>query len=123
MTRADIVLLVFVIGLLPLSYLYFWPAKMEGRYVRVFAADQFVKALPLNQDRHLKVKGTLGHSHIEIKNGQVRFTDSPCTGKFCIHKGWLNQSGDFNACLPNQISVEITATENNDQNRFDSINF
>jgi len=49
----------------------------------------------------------------------VRFVQSPCTGKFCIHSGWLRHSGEVMACLPNGVFVELVGGER----RFDSINF
>ena len=118
MTRADYILLIIVISLLPFVYQFYWQAETTGSYVRVYSADKLIEELKLNTDRDIHVEGVLGHSHIQIKEGQVRFVDSPCTGKFCVHKGWLSHNGDFNACLPNQISIEISG-----QQQFDSINF
>ncbi|MCW9024848.1 MAG: NusG domain II-containing protein [Gammaproteobacteria bacterium] len=118
MTRADTAILIIAICTLPFVYRYYWQAETSADRVRIFSADQLIKELDLNKDRTVRVKGVLGHSHIQIKDGQVRFTDSPCTGKFCIHKGWLSEGGDFNACLPNQISIEVTG-----QQQFDSMNF
>jgi hypothetical protein len=54
-----------------------------------------------------------------VHDGRIRFVASPCTGKQCIHSGWLDNDGEFAACLPNLISITITGRNP----RFDSINF
>lgn len=118
MTRADIVLLVLAILTLPLVYLYYWQPTTAGTTVRIMRGETLVEELALNKDRQISVNGPLGVSRLQIKNGKVRFTASPCTGKVGIHAGWLSHSGDFTACLPNRISIQIMGP-----GQYDSMNF
>jgi len=67
----------------------------------------------------IEINGTRGLSTLEFNDGAVRFVASPCRTKRCIHAGWLRRSGDFAACLPNQVSVLVAGAER----RFDAINF
>jgi len=118
MTRADIILLFATIIALPFIYLHYWQASSIGANVRIFHDETLIEELALNKDQEITVKGTIGTSKLQIKDGKIRFIDSPCAAKVCIHKGWLRHSGDFNACLPNRVSIEIMG-----QGEFDSMNF
>jgi hypothetical protein len=50
---------------------------------------------------------------------RVRFLASPCRGKQCIRSGWLAHEGDFAACLPNGVAVEVLGPERG----LDAINY
>jgi hypothetical protein len=73
----------------------------------------------LAQDRNIDVPGPLGVSHISIRQGRVRFTQSPCRNQYCVHQGWLSRAGQAAVCLPNQISLELLGGEKN----YDSLNY
>ncbi|MFQ5488478.1 MAG: NusG domain II-containing protein [Gammaproteobacteria bacterium] len=118
MTRADYIVVTCTLLLLPLLYLNFWGGG-PAQAAHIHSADGREFSVPLGVDQTLALEGPLGTSIIEIRNGQVRFSDSPCRGKQCIHAGWLRHGGEFAACLPNRISVTVSAAEP----RFDSINF
>jgi hypothetical protein len=61
----------------------------------------------------------MGPSRLLVQDGRVRFTASPCRGKQCIHSGWLAHEGDFAACLPNGVAVEVLGPERG----LDAINY
>lgn len=125
-TLADIVLLLLVITLLPFIYSYYWQETIDGEKARVYVSDKLVKEINLQKDQQVSIDGALGKSILQIKKGKIRFIDSPCTTKVCIQKGWHSHSGDFNACLPNEVSFEIISPANNSsrhKQQFDSITF
>ena len=66
---------------------------------------------PITEDRVLHIEGPLGTTHIEIKEGSVRITDSPCADKLCIQMGAISKSGQWIACLPNQLFIRIRGKE------------
>ena len=120
MKRADWLLLALLLGFLPWLYVTLWAdGQSEGEYVRITAAGQTPISLPLDRDGEVAVHGPLGDSIIEVRDGKARFKDSPCSGKVCIHAGWLHAGGEFAACLPNHVAIEITGGTT----RYDSINF
>ena len=119
MTRADLTLLILATALLPLLYLAAWSPTTPGRDVRVMAADQAPQTVLLSQARDVSIQGRLGTSTLRIQDGQVRFQDSPCTGKVCIHAGWLVSSGEFAACLPNRVAIRVLG----EARPYDAINF
>lgn len=119
MTRADKVVVVLAVALLPFLYGYYWGDASQGREVRILVGGHEHTVLNLARDKRFQIQGKLGLSTIEIRDGKVRFLKSPCQGKQCIHTGWLHQGGEFAACLPNAISLLVLG----DKQRFDAINF
>ena len=119
MTRADKVVIVLALLLLPLLYIQFWGNHSQGELVQIRSVVSGDLTLPLDQNKQIEVKGALGNSIIEIKNRQVRFIESPCKNKLCILTGWLSQDGQLAACLPNGVTVQIIGRDK----RFDAVNF
>lgn len=118
MTRADYLAVLFAALLLPYLYVSHWSGSETGVRVSVMNGNETTH-LSLAHDQAIEINGALGSSKLKIEDGKIRFIDSPCSGKQCIHSGWLEQVGDFAACLPNRISVAVLG----DEPRFDSINF
>lgn len=119
MTRADLVLLVCVAVLLPAVYWAAWRDRGAGEAIEIRSGDRPPLVLSLHRDQQVKIGGRLGESVIEIQHGKAHFVASPCTSKVCIHSGWLDQSGQFAACLPNGVSLTVAGGKR----RFDAINF
>lgn len=119
LTRADWLVLIAAIALLPGLYLRYWGGQGPAAAVRISASGQRDITLPLSGERRIHVHGPLGDSVIEVRDGRVRFVSSPCRGKQCVHSGWLSHSGELAACLPNGILLSVIGRDR----RFDSINF
>lgn len=119
MTRADWILLSAVAVLLPLTYLAVWDESAPGTQLTIRSGADAPWTVPLTEDRQLRIGGRLGDSVIEIHDGKAHFAASPCTSKVCVHSGWLRESGEFAACLPNGVSIAVAGG----QRRFDAINF
>ena len=118
-TKGDVFLFVFALAVLAGVFTTFWRSDGHGAEVVVFVEGQRWARLNLFQNQELHVPGALGNSHIRVLNGQIRFIDSPCPNKLCVHTGWLSQGGENATCLPNRVSVQISGSDP----RFDSINF
>lgn len=119
MTRADWTLLAVVGALLSLVYLTAWSDRSAGTEITIRSGDQAPRTVTLARDRQLRIDGRLGDSVIEIRDGKAHFLSSPCTSKVCVHTGWLQQSGEFAACLPNGVSLTVAGGKR----RYDAINF
>lgn len=66
--------------------------------------DNETYTFPLTQEEHIyDVKGPLGITHIQVKDGKVRIIDSPCPNKTCVALGFTNPI----ICLPNHVIVQI----------------
>ncbi len=119
MTRADIVVVILAVALLPFLYITYWGSSQQGNELRVMVNGKETMVLSLHENKHITVPGPLGASVIDIHDGKARFVSSPCRGKQCVHTGWLGQGGEFAACLPNRVSIAVIAQEQ----RYDSIVF
>ncbi|MFW5694976.1 MAG: NusG domain II-containing protein [Alkalispirochaeta sp.] len=62
----------------------------------------------LEEEQVLHFTGPLGDTVVEIGNGSVRFTESPCRDKICIAAGELTEAGQWAACLPNRVFISVT---------------
>jgi len=118
-TRADIFAVVFAFVLLPSLYINLWGEAAAGDSALIMMGGEEYLRVSLTNDQTINIPGKLGDSLIEIHNNSIRFVTSPCRGKQCIHSGWLNEGGEFAACLPNRISIAVSRAET----RYDTINF
>jgi len=119
MTRADWFAIFFAVTLLPVIYIYSWQPEHPATQARITDAQEHVNTVMLDHDQILHLHGKRGDSVLQVQHGKIRFIQSPCTTKFCIHSGWLKYDGDVMACLPNGVYVEVSGGEK----KYDSINF
>jgi hypothetical protein len=119
LSRGDTLVWLLAAALLLGLYVLYWRAEGHGAEVVVLVDGKRWARLNLFNDQDLEVPGPLGHSHIRVRDGRVRFVDSPCPNKLCVHTGWLQQGGEVAVCLPNRVSLQILASDP----RFDAINF
>lgn len=119
MTVGDRVVLGLALTLIVWLYARFWGGGAAGDHIQVLVAGRPYQQEDLRRNGRLTIAGVIGPSEIEIRDGRVRFVSSPCRGKQCIHSGWLARDGDFAACLPNGIAVQVVGANA----RFDAISF
>ena len=75
---------------------------------------------PLDTNRVIRVKGAIGGSVIEIRDGEAFFTESVCDNKTCVLSPPLQKPGHWSACLPNRVFAYI---EGNDDRKLDIVGF
>lgn len=119
MTRADMIVVILAVALLPFLYITYWGPPQQGDALRVMVNGKETMTISLHEEKHITVQGSLGDSVINIHEGKARFISSPCRSKQCVHTGWLGHGGEFAACLPNRVSIAVIAQEQ----RYDSIVF
>ncbi len=120
MTLGDVLAIMLVSALLLIATLYLWTGDQGiADKVVVASGGKIIAELDIHQDTVLDVDGFLGVSRVEVKGGQVRFVDSPCSNRQCILRGWVRESGDTVVCLPNRVSVTITGLDT----YYDAVNF
>lgn len=65
-----------------------------------------------DENRSLEFDGPEGEVVIEINtDGMARFVHSDCKDQLCVLHGWLSNSGDWAACLPNRVILRVEETE------------
>jgi hypothetical protein len=114
----DILILIVAAAAVGASYGAFWAPRGVGHSAAITVGQRIVEQVGLDTDRELTVRGIIGDSLLTVHGGRIRFTESPCPGRYCIHAGWLSRTGQVAACLPNGIVVEILG----DEREFDAIN-
>lgn len=106
-TPADRVLMAIAwLGVLALAG-QLWTAEPGDTAVVIVDGAQ-VRRLDLHENRTVAIDGALGTAELAIRDGAVRFRDSPCSAKRCIHAGWQSQKGASAACAPNRVLVQVT---------------
>ncbi|MDX1810475.1 MAG: NusG domain II-containing protein [Gammaproteobacteria bacterium] len=118
-TRGDKWLLALATSVVVILYFVFWGGNTQARHAEVLVAGEKKYILDLNEEKRVEIQGKLGKSIIEIRNGEIRFVESPCSSKQCIRSGWISQVNELAACLPNGVSLHLVGPNA----RFDSINF
>ncbi|MBN2104780.1 NusG domain II-containing protein [bacterium] len=78
-----------------------------GNRVIVYADGKKEAVLSLNQDQRYSVKGPLGLSIVEIRNGRVNMVSSPCPHQICVKMGKISKSNSMIVCVPNRIFIHI----------------
>jgi hypothetical protein len=103
----DFLILAIAAAIVGASYGAFWSNRIEGDRAVVSVGHETTARLSLSNAGRFSVEGILGESLLEVRDGSVRFVDSPCPGRYCIHTGWISLTGQVAACLPNGVVVEI----------------
>lgn len=114
----DLVVLALGASCVGASYAAFWGDRTAGTEAAVFVDKEQVALLDLSADGDHDVGGRIGTSVLRVQAGRVRFIDSPCPGRICVHSGWLARSGEVAACLPNSVVVEVQGGER----EYDAVN-
>ena len=119
---ADTIIFLFACLFTLWLYLNLWSDNGEAGQAEtllVHIAEQAPQEFSLKEDRIIDIKGVLGSSFIEIKQGKARFIHSQCRNQFCVLHGWVTTTGDTVACLPNRISISMKGR----LTEFDAINY
>ncbi len=90
-----------------------------GDTLVVRSKGNVVSELSLLRNRILTIDGPLGATVVEVQNQRARIARDPSPKQYCVRQGWLQHAGEIALCLPNQVSIEIAAS----QNRVDSLNY
>jgi len=118
-TLTDIFVISIGLGVVSILSISQWQEKDDADIAIVHNNLGEQIHLSLLDDHTHSINGRLGESQLQISGGKVRFKDSPCNQHVCMRAGWLKESGEAAACLPNGISVVL----HSDTPRYDSINF
>lgn len=83
----------------------------RAKYCIISVNGKVAWKIPISENREIAVKGPLGHSKIEVKDGKVRMLDSPCPLKLCVKEGYIEKPNDMIVCLPNKVIIRIMGEE------------
>lgn len=103
---ADYLAVAINIALIAVFSFHIYSQDFHSRMVRIESEGKSW-VYPINEDRTLHIEGQIGETHVEIEDGMVRISDSPCSDKVCVYRGWMSEPGEWAACLPNGVLVTI----------------
>lgn len=105
-TIGDFVLLVFFIIISSFILYYAYKNTLFNVESVVVSNRNEEIVYSIHKNQRIDVKGDLGYTHIEINDGEVVITDSPCKEKTCINHP-ISKTGESLICLPNGVIVEL----------------
>ncbi len=122
LTRGDYLVVLVCVIALPALFMRYGVVGSAGTQARILSGSHEYAVVPLSRDYIYRVPGPLGVSEIEVRDGRIRFTRSPCAGQQCVHSGWAKRGGEFIACVPNRVSLVVLG-QGAGGDYYDSINF
>ncbi|MGC9311763.1 MAG: NusG domain II-containing protein [Sediminispirochaetaceae bacterium] len=102
----DYIIIFLSISFTVAAGLYVYTGDGGPLRVRIRSAET-VYVFPLDEDREVAVEGPLGTTYIHIHDGHAAVVESPCPNKLCIQAGELDENGEWSACMPNKVFVQI----------------
>ena len=76
-----------------------------------YGPNNTVMDIPLNENKIYDVDTGYYVIHLEVRDGKIRFFDSPCPDHQCEGFGWISQDFEFAACMPAHAVVMIQTAE------------
>lgn len=119
MKIGDWLIILCCLLLIPFAWLLTMQKPGVTAAIEITADNKTPVIYSVKDNQQINITGELGQSVIEIRDGKIRFTDSPCGSKVCILSGWHQHSGDHIVCLPNKVGISLLSQND----RFDGINF
>jgi hypothetical protein len=108
--RADIIIVLIALGLTGFSTFAVYARPRNTAQVTIQGFKQ-KWLFPLSADETVTVAGPIGDTVIRIQNNQAWVESSPCTNKTCVAGGHIHKSGQWLACLPNEVFLLVEGTE------------
>ena len=106
-TRADKILFSALFALNVALIGWLGTGTVQGNWVVIEVDQKEVARLPLSKDKHTHVKGPLGITEVEIRDGRARILKSRCKNKVCIKSGYIRYADRLSACIPNRVVVRV----------------
>lgn len=107
MSLADRLLVMLLFAAIGVSFAAFWTPGGPATEAEIRVGGELRDTISLSEPGTHRIEGHQGVSVLRVEAGKLRFVESPCRNRVCIHRGWLNTAGDSTACLPNRVSVSL----------------
>lgn len=106
----DILLFFLFAGFVIVSAVQLFGTVNGGVAQVLIQSDSGEWIYPLDVDQPLiTIPGPIGNTIVAIFDGAAVVKESPCKDKLCQIHGALKKDGDWTACLPNKVIIEISA--------------
>lgn len=113
MTRADRYLIagVLCVALLAAVLIVFRWQTGSGRTCAVIKIQgELAGIIELSDKRKTyEFRGKTGPVILEVAGKRIRMVEATCPDRICVMHGWIERAGESIVCVPNEISISITA--------------
>lgn len=120
--KSDIVIILSVLAAALLFLLWTSLGKEKSDAVaQIYVDGELYQSIDLSvvEEPYLLTLDAQLHVVLEVSPYGIRFVESECPDKICIHTGELTSPPDYAACLPARVAVKIVSTS--DQTDMDGI--
>lgn len=106
MVMGDYVTIILMLCLALFSFTFTpWILKNRTGEIEIKSGTRTVGMFSLKNQALVNVRGKIGETRVQIKDGKASIIDSPCANKYCQHMGHVGDSGGVLVCVPNEIIV------------------
>ena len=106
--KADIILVAVLVILAVITLLISKLLPVKNPTLTVYLSDGSVKYFNLNEITETQDIEIEKNVIIRLENKRACFLFSDCEDKVCVNYGWLEDIGDYAACLPHKVAMAIT---------------
>ena len=108
--RNDIILIISIAILIIGSFVWWIIANIDSPdrlYVNIYHDEELLYSVPLDEDKEIEVKGSIGILHIVIEDGYVFVEEADCPNHICVKEGKINKNNETITCIPNLVYIKI----------------
>lgn len=118
MNKADKIFIILVFLTALLMYIPLFVQDQQNKHKQKEVVVQYqneeILRVDLSKNQTYHVPATLGDVQIEVKDGAVRVEKETSPYHLCSVQGWVKDTGRPIICLPNELVVQIEASEATD---------
>ena len=112
-TQSEKVLIAAIVFFSIAAILWNWRgdsrSDKHGGVVAIHHRGKLLEKVGLEKDTIVVLPD--GHMKIEVKDSRVRAAWSDCPNQICVNTGWIKTAGEIIVCVPNEVLIEIEATD------------
>lgn len=112
-TQSETVLIAVIVLFSIAAILWNWSedskSDKHGGMVVIHHKGKLLEKVGLEKDTMVVLPD--GHMKIEVKDSRVRAAWSDCPNQICVNTGWIKTAGEIIVCVPNEVLIEIEATD------------
>lgn len=86
---------------------------VSAQYAEIYQDGTLIRRVRLAEgyQEKITISGDKVTNILEIDGRKLRFYESDCYDKVCVHAGWLSMPGQVAVCLPNRVILKVAGEE------------
>lgn len=116
MRKRDLVLLFVLCACVVIWLCITWIGREPGETVRIRIQGKVTATYPLDTDRTVEIQIPEGGSNVlVIKDGAAYMEEADCPDGICVNHPKISRAGESIICIPHELVVEVTGSENSEE--------